>query len=564
MLRPPAPALTRRDFIRGSAAAGTTALLAPRLLLQSASAASCLNPPGTLPFPGRPPGLPQPDLAPELANIDHIFLLMQENKSFDAYFGMLPHSPVTKGRLAGRVDGFRQLDAAGRPTDVQQDKDGKWYQSFRMTTSCATSKPDVSWDYSHHAFNNGVMDQFVGYHSGEAAMGYWDETVLSTYYSLAARFPVGDRYFSSVLGSTDPNRVFSICASAVGSTDTMRPPPSGFDPNNPAHQTQVKPPNGHIFALLDRYNIPWLSIAGNLPTVGLIAAPYPESRVGRNILLAGSNENAVTVLQSVISAGRLPKGVITVEPDFIYGSEENANDIDVGQHFIEGVVKAIMGNAAVWSRSLILFAYDESGGYYDHVTPPVALNPGDGVKPNLPQAQWFGDNYQRYGFRVPNLVISPWAKADHVSHVVRDHTSILRTIETKWNLPALTIRDANASDFRECLVASGPAPFATPPPVAAAPAKTATDSINCQQNPSLAGQFPPAVPRPRVVPGPTPPPAVSYAGALCAAPAASAGSRGSGQPLPNTAGASGAGWGAVLAGAGLLAAAAVARRRQGT
>jgi phospholipase C len=553
--------MTRRDFMRASAAAGTTALLAPGLLVQSASAASCLNPPGSLPFPGHAPGVPQPDLAPELANIDHIFLLMQENKSFDAYFGMLPHSPVTKGRLAGRVDGFRQLDATGRPTDVQQDSDGKWYQSFRMTTSCATSRPDVSWDYSHHAFNNGAMDQFVGYHSGEAAMGYWDETVLSTYYSLAAHFPVGDRYFSSVLGSTDPNRVFSICASAVGSTDTMRPPPGGFDPNNPAHQTQVNPPNGHIFELLDRYNIPWLTIAGNLPTVGLVAAPYPESRVGRNILLTGSNENAVAVLRAVIAGGLLPKGVITVEPDFIYGSEENAGDIDVGQHFIEGVVKAIMGNPAVWSRSLILFAYDESGGYYDHVTPPVALNPGDGVKPNLPQAQWFGDNYQRYGFRVPNLVISPWAKADHVTHVVRDHTSILRTIEAKWNLPALTVRDANASDFRECLVASGPAPFATPPPVAAAAAKSATDSINCQQNPSLAGQFPPPVARPRVVPGPTPAPAVSYAGALCAAPSTTApASPGAHRTLPSTS-AGGPGWGPMLAGAGLLAAAAVARRR---
>ena len=505
--------------MRAGAAAGATAMFAPGLLLKSGWAQTCLNAPGSLPFPGRPAGVPQPDLAPELANIDHVFVLMQENKSFDAYFGMLPWDTVTSGRLHGRVDGWRQLDGGGRPTDVQQDRDGRWYQAFQMATSCATSRPDVSWDYSHHAYNGGRMDQFVGYHSGEAAMGYWNHEVLSTYYSLAAHFPVGDRYFSSVLGSTDPNRLFSICASAVGITDTMRPPPSSFDPNNPAHQTQVNPPNGHIFQVLDHYNVPWLTIAGNLPTVGLIAAPYPESRVGRNILLTGSNDNAVATLQAVLAAGTLPRGVITVEPDFIYGSEENANDIDVGQHFIERVVGAIMGDARVWPRCLILFAYDESGGYYDHVTPPAALNPGDGVVPNLPAAQWFGDNYQRYGFRVPNLVISPWARADHVSHVVRDHTSILRTIAAKWNLPALTYRDANASDFRECLVASGPAPFETPPPVAPSTARGIPDSILCQQQPARAGTFPGAVARPAVVPGPTPAPAVSYA-ALCPAPPA--------------------------------------------
>ncbi|MGI8609615.1 MAG: alkaline phosphatase family protein [Candidatus Dormibacteria bacterium] len=562
----PSRGLSRRDFLRGSAVAGTAAVFAPGLLTNGAQAVNCLLPPGSLPFPGRPAGIPQPDLAPELSNIDHVFVLMQENKSFDAYFGMLPWDPVTRGRLHGRVDGWRGLDGAGRPTDVQQDKDGKWYQAFQMRSSCATSKPDVSWDYSHHAYNGGKMDQFVGYHSGEAAMGYWNHEVLSTYYSLAAHFPVGDRYFSSVLGSTDPNRLFSICASAVGITDTMRPPPPNFDPNNPAHQTQVSPPNGHIFEVLDHYSVPWLTIAGNLPTVGLIAAPYAESRVGRNIILAGSNENAVTALQAVITAGTLPRGVITVEPDFVYGSEENANDIDVGQHFIEGVVKAIMGNAAVWSRSLILFAYDESGGYYDHVTPPAAITPGDGVPPHLPRAGWFGDNYQRYGFRVPNMVISPWARADHVSHVVRDHTSILRTIQAKWNLPALTYRDANAADFRECLVASGPAPFEVPPPVAAAPAKTALDSIQCQQQPALAGTFPGSVPRPRVVPGPTPPPAVSYPAAcptpqaLTASPAGAGGGGAGGTPNTGTVDISAAAVG--LLGAAALGAAVLGWRRR--
>ena len=172
--------VSRRGFLKGGLAVGTTAMFAPGLLSKSSmAAASCLLPPGTLPFPGRPAGIPQPDLAPELANIDHIFLVMMENKSFDAYLGMLPHDPVTAARLAGRVDGFRGLDG-GRPTDTLQAADGKWYRSFRNHVSCATATPNVSWHNSHTSYNGGAMDSFCKVDSGARAMGYWDSEVLST------------------------------------------------------------------------------------------------------------------------------------------------------------------------------------------------------------------------------------------------------------------------------------------------------------------------------------------------------------------------------------------------
>ena len=507
---------TRRAVLAGGLALGASAAISPGLLLRrtlAAAQAGCPLPPGSLPFPGRPAGQPQPDLAPELANIDHIFIVMMENKSFDAYFGMLPWSPVTRGRLAGRVDGFRALDTAGRPTDTLQDKDGRWYQAFPNQRSCATARPDVSWDYSHHAYNGGAMDGFVSYHSGEAAMGYWDEQILSTYYSLAAHFPVGDRYFSSTLGSTDPNRLFSICGSAVGVTDTQRPSPS-----NPTNQTQALPPNGHIFEVLDHYGIGWATFCGNLPTVGLIGGGYAEEHAA-DIHIGGSNEGAAALLQAAITAGTLPP-VVTVEPDFILGSEENPNDIDAGQSFVHSVVTAIMGNQALWLRSLVILCHDESGGYYDHVVPPAAPQPGDGTHPGLPQAQWYGDDYTLYGFRVPNVVISPWAKADHVSHIVRDHTSLLRTIETKWNLPALTARDASAADFRECLVASGPPPFAVPPAVAACPDPLPTQDIACNQGRADTGPVPGPVPAPAQ---PTTPEVIRVSGSCGSTVAAAAG-----------------------------------------
>ena len=110
-----------------------------------------------------------------------------------------------------------------------------------------------------------------------------------------------------------------------------------------------------------------------------------------------------------------------------------------------------------------------------HVPPPRALSPGDGTHPQLPPGvSTYGDDYTRYGFRVPCVVVSPWARRDFVSHTVFDHTSVLRTIETKWNLPALTYRDANANDLRECLVGHGPAPFEEPPQLTPAPPSTPT------------------------------------------------------------------------------------------
>jgi phospholipase C len=519
--------LSRRRFIQSGAALGATAMFAPGLLAKSSMAAdSCYLPPGRLPFPDRPPGIPQPDLAPELANIDHIFVVMMENKSFDAYFGMLPYDPVTRSRLAGRVDGFRDL-SGGRPTDTLQGADGNWYRAFRNQLSCATAKPNVSWFNSHTSYNGGAMDGFCKVDSGEAAMGFWDDQVLSTYYSLAAHFPVGDRYFSSTLASTDPNRLFSICGSAVGVTDTQRP-----SPNNPTNLTQVTPPNGHLFQLLDHYGIGWATFCGSVPTCGLISG-YAESHV-QNVHIGGGNDGAILLLQAAIDGGLLPP-VVTIEPEFLAQSEENPGDLDAGQNFVYKAITSIMSNHDLWMRSLIIYCYDESGGYYDHVTPPQAPPPGDGSHPNLPRGQWFGDDYSRYGFRVPNLVISPWARRDHISHAVRDHGSVLRTIEAKWNLPALTARDANAADFRECLVADGPPPFANPPPVAPCPDPSLLQDVLCNQGQAPTDVAPgpvspPSQPtRPEVVSTSSPP------GAACEAPASSA--RGVvSRALPNTSG----------------------------
>ena len=139
--------------------------------------------------------------------------------------------------------------------------------------------------------------------------------------------------------------------------------------------------------------------------------------------------------------------------------------MQVGERFVAEIVNALM-SAPTWKHTALFITYDEHGGYYDHVPPPRAIRP-DSIAPLLGPGDVPGA-YDRYGFRVPLLVVSPWARPAYSSRVTQDLTSITAFAERKWNLPAMTYRDANAHpmtdyfDFRR-------AAFARPPRLAAAP-----------------------------------------------------------------------------------------------
>jgi phospholipase C len=139
-----------------------------------------------------------------------------------------------------------------------------------------------------------------------------------------------------------------------------------------------------------------------------------------------------------------------------------------------------------WPRTLLVWLYDEHGGYYDHVPPPPAVLPDD-IPPDITVPPDEPGAYDRYGFRVPAVVVSPYARRDHVSHVVRDHTAVLGFIERKWNLPALTFRDANADDLMDCLDFRHPPAFLEPPTLP--DPGLATNPSSC--TPGDAGTIPP-------------------------------------------------------------------------
>jgi phospholipase C len=163
------------------------------------------------------------------------------------------------------------------------------------------------------------------------------------------------------------------------------------------------------------------------------------------------------------AAGTLPD-VSFVDPSFMgdvntQSDEHPPANAQVGQAFVAGVIDALM-ESPLWPSSALFLTYDEHGGFYDHVPPPPACPPDD-IAPLLLEGDTPAD-FDRYGFRVPLVVVSPFAKKRFVSHVVHDHTSILRFIETRFDLPALTRRDANADPMLEFFDFTTP-PFEKPP-----------------------------------------------------------------------------------------------------
>ena len=446
--------LSRRRFL--AAAGGVTALgaLGGQALPDRAMASGLPTGPGgsqasALKVLGRtalrlPGSLPEPSLpaaTDTLPGIDHIVILMLENHSYDNLLGML-------GREAGqtpRGDGFT-LGSNGLPTATNPYGDGRVQHAFRMPTTCQLpGRPSQEWTASHVAYDNGRNDGFVRapiYYTssqtvGGVAMGYWTGADLPFTYSLATEFPIGDRWFSSVLGQTDPNRRYLIAATSAGMTDDIGTGPFNVIPDSGL----PLPGNGTIFNTLDRYRITWANYVASFPT-GATPMLYPTD----DTVTEAVHHHPFSRFYTDAAAGALPS-VTLLDPDYGTQSQENPQNIVAGEALLSDVVHAI-GSSPQWPTTLLIVMYDEHGGYYDHVPPPAALPP-DSIPPIVQPGQSAYDGFARYGFRVPSIVVGPYAKRQFVSRVYYDHTSVLATIERKWNLPALTLRDANANDLTD-------------------------------------------------------------------------------------------------------------------
>ncbi len=491
---------TRRKFLVAGAAAATGAVVAPPgasaisrrparlwarsdLLGPSADQAAALavlgrtalRAPGSLPDPSLPAGT---DTIPQ---IEHVVVLMMENHSYDNFLGMLGRGPY---QLA-RGDGFT-IAPDGYPANSNPTSDGGRQRAFLMPTTCQFSgAPTQEWEQCHIQYANGTNQGFVTSGSGVVAMGYWTGDSLPFTYDLASTFPVGDRWFCSVLGQTDPNRRFLIAGTSMGMTDDASLSSPGQDV-----ALLLTPPNGTIFSRLQDAGISWLEYVDSSSTLtGATESLYPTV----DLRYEKTNVKPFSQFLADAAAGTLPPFSL-IDPNFDTESQENPQNIVVGEAFLRQVVEAV-GASPAWRQTILIVTYDEHGGYYDHVPPPVALAP-DGVPPFLIKGDRPFDGFHRYGFRVPSLVVCPYSKPNYVSSLVYDHTSVLAFLERKFNLPAMTYRDANANDLTDFLdmnaIAAGQPTFPELPQLA--DAGDTPQALQC----STTG--------PGTVPPPAPPP----------------------------------------------------------
>jgi phospholipase C len=400
--------------------------------------------------PGDRPGKTLPRKAPKGRRIpiNHILVLMQENRSFDHYFGRLPSF------------GHRDVDGLPRAAS-NPDGEGMPVGAFLQDIYC---HEDVShsWNGSHRQYHDGRNDGFVVTNEpgGARAMGYYDARDLPFYYSLASTFAIADRFFCSLLGPTFPNRFFLLAGTSDGRI----------------RNDIVLFARPSIFGQLDEAAIPWRVYAGDVAFALLLADVNP-ARLASIRPIAEYFEDA--------AAGTLP-AVAYIDPRFFGEVDTRADEhppanIQVGQRYVADVVNALIASPQ-WPESVLFLTYDEHGGFYDHVPPPPACEPDD-VPPQLRE----GDveaRFDRYGFRVPLIAVSPYAKPHYVSHKVYDLTSVLRFIQTRFDLPALTRRDANARPPLELFSFRRPR-LLQPPPLAEA----TIDPARMQQ---CLDAFPPA------------------------------------------------------------------------
>ncbi|HEV2669470.1 MAG TPA: alkaline phosphatase family protein [Gemmatimonadales bacterium] len=357
---------------------------------------------------------------PESSGIEHVVVMMMENRSFDHFLGWLPGAD-------GRQGGLTYFDAAGTGHDTH-----RLAPDFQ---GCGHAMPDHSYEGGRVEYDGGACDGWLRAND-DSSIGYYEAGDLAFLGQAAPQWTAFDRYFCAIMAETFPNRVYQH----AGQTDRL-------------HNTDlVLSTLPTIWDRLASRGLRGRYYFGDVPILGLWGAKYvPISR-------------PLDAFFADCAAGTLPH-VSFVDNAFLTeftgtGSDDHPyNDIRAGEAFLNRVYTAVT-TSPQWANTVLVINFDEWGGFFDHVPPPVApISAGDIAVGNTDGLR---------GFRTPTLLISPFARRAHVSHVVYDHTSVLRMIEWRWNLAPLTIRDATANNLADELDFGNPqleAPAYAVPPI---------------------------------------------------------------------------------------------------
>ena len=364
-----------------------------------------------------------------LGAVRHVVVLMQENRSFDHYFGAL-------AGVCG-FDDAAALTLRGGRSVFEQPHGASHMLPFRIATNgtapCAPSfdqgSLDHSWDGTHRASNGGRWDQWIGAKSA-LTMGHLTRADIPFHYALADAFTVCDHYFCSVMGPTNPNRLYlwsgTIDAEGRAGGPVIDNHTTGFRWTTYPERLQAAGVDWKIYQnAADNYDdnaLAWFATFQR----AMPGEPLFDRGMASVPAVSGSTaDDIVAALRRDVVSGSLPAVSWIIAPES--ASEHPAWSPASGAHFIDGVLRALTADPEVWASTALFINYDENDGYFDHVPPPVppAGTPGEFVR-----GEPIG-----LGPRVPMLVVSPWSRGGAVCSETFDHSSVIRFIETWLGVP---------------------------------------------------------------------------------------------------------------------------------
>ncbi|GAC1436446.1 MAG: phospholipase C [Solirubrobacteraceae bacterium] len=366
----------------------------------------------------------------QLRDIEHVVILMQENRSFDHYFGTF------RG-----ARGFG--DARGRKAFAQRTPAGGKQLPFHLATHGQPQcMPDISheWGDQHASWNGGRMDGFAASHeringpvAGAATMGYHTAADIPFYTALAKAFTLCDGYHASVLGPTDPNRLYSMSAS--------------IDPAGKAGGPLLETLTSTRGTLAGAFG--WTTMPEQLSARGVSWKVYTGAGGGflDNVLpyfkkfqdnpalqARGTKPSYPDDFLADLKAGALPQ-VSWVLTGILQTEHPEISTAKAGEAAARDLVSALVADPKLWRKTALFITWDENGGFFDHVPPPVphAGTPGEFLTvANLPGPAKGVRGPIGLGVRVPLLIVSPFARGGFISSDTFDHTSLLRFLETRF------------------------------------------------------------------------------------------------------------------------------------
>ncbi|HEV2304160.1 MAG TPA: alkaline phosphatase family protein [Candidatus Acidoferrales bacterium] len=459
---------------------------------------------------GRAAPGPHPASCAKLTDIDHVIIVIQENRSFDHYFGSY------RG-----VRGFSESSMAFQQPDPANTVDSPigallpFHLDTTKTNAACTHDITHDWVPQHQSWNNGAMNGFVtsrlpiNADDAVLTMGYYTRADLPFYYAVADAFTLCDNYFCSVIGPTDPNRLYTMAASLD---------PAGQN-GGPILQTMTL----NRSALFGR--LTYTTMPEQLEQRGISWKVYASP--DQNILSGIFSDNVLSYFKnfqdpasSLYQKAFVPQFPVDFVADALGGnlpqvswiitslvdSEHPPAPSLFGEAVLSAIISALTANPAQWAKTALFATYDENGGFFDHV-PPLTAPPGTPdeyvTAPAVPNPTVIGNppiaGPIGLGFRVPMLIISPFSRGGFVASDTFDHTSVLRFLETRFGAEV-----PNLSSWRRATVGDMTTAFNFAKPDQSIPSLPPTvppiQQVLSECSANLAGFAPYALPNPQTQP----------------------------------------------------------------